>query len=144
MPFVRSASNRVLSGSPRRACAQRSRRFFTTSCSTCTFSDKSATSRLSRLFSASKSRSRFASAPSIPPYCFCHRVNVGSLMPNFWQTCPTFEPSAKSRSACRSFAITCYGLCFLPFIWVSRRNTSAFNPHTSWHRFRGLDQFKRP
>jgi hypothetical protein len=62
-----------------------------------------ATSRLSRAFSASNSRSRLASLAFIPPYWPRHRFQAASEISSSRSTAVRSLPSLTSRSPARTF-----------------------------------------
>src|SRR6202040_3345652 len=96
--------------------------FRTISCSTCRFSDRSATSRLSLPFSSRDWRSSRSSLSASPAYFFFQTKNIASLIPCSQQISATFSPlppdAAPAGSSPR--CVPCSAPSWLPF-WLSRR-----------------------
>src|SRR6266511_709223 len=113
--------------------------FCTTSWSICLSRANSATRRLRRAFSTSSSLRRLASSAFMPPYWLRQRCRVGSLTPSFWQTWASVRPWARSASACRSFRMTCSGVCRV--IGSSPcPSRGVRDSHSTWTTFWGADQ----
>src|SRR6266545_2103903 len=112
--------------------------FCTTSWSICLSRANSATRRLRRAFSTSSSLRRLASSAFMPPYWLRQRCRVGSLTPSFWQTWASVRPWARSASACRSFRMTCSGVCRV--IGSSPcPSRGVRDSHSTWTTFWGAD-----
>src|SRR5262249_7172756 len=107
--------------------------FWATSWSSCLSSSSSATRRLRRPFSASRSLSRLASSAFMPPYWLRQRWSVCSLTPSFWQTWARLRPWARSASAWRSLVMTCSGMCRVMDRLLPSRGLR--DSHTTWTSF---------